>query len=120
MAQALEITVYTHTNRHNVTWLYCEDCKPQGGQRGTLMNSSYDHFCHGCGEDFREMAERKVNSSLVIHPMGPNHRILEYKGVFAPQYTRNGNQWCYFFVNTLPVERSQLSDAQAYINGSQW
>ena len=54
-----EITVYQQIT-NTVIKLYCPDCKPQGqSQRGTLIVGGYDHFCVGCGHDFREIAEKK-------------------------------------------------------------
>lgn len=51
-----EITIYTQHNK-----MYCEDCKPQGkSKRGTLVTSAYNHYCSGCGQDYREMAEREA------------------------------------------------------------
>lgn len=54
-----EITVYQQTGKNGCIKLYCEACKPQGSsERGTLVVSGYDHFCDGCGHDFRELAEK--------------------------------------------------------------
>ena len=55
----MELPIYQQTI-HGVITLYCEDCKPQGtSQRGTLVVSGWDHFCDGCGHDFRDIAEKK-------------------------------------------------------------
>jgi hypothetical protein len=63
-----EITIYQQGDK-----LYCEDCKPRGGKRGTLVTSSYDHYCSGCGEAFLEMAEDAASlQDLLAQPtLGP-------------------------------------------------
>lgn len=62
----MELTIYTQT-KDTTTKIYCEDCKPQGtSQRGTLVVGGWDHFCNGCGKDFREIAEGRQPSHLAI------------------------------------------------------
>lgn len=57
-----EITVYTVTSEDEVSIkVYCEECKSAcASQPGTLIVSGYDNFCQGCGQDFKEMAEKKT------------------------------------------------------------
>jgi hypothetical protein len=55
MTQIVEITIYEQNYKQ-----YCENCKPEGrSKKGTLVISGYDYFCCGCGESFKEIAERK-------------------------------------------------------------
>ncbi len=51
-----EITVYIDEKKGKV---YCEECEPQGKvERRTLFTSGYTFSCDGCGESFKELAER--------------------------------------------------------------
>lgn len=59
-----ELPVY-NTNTNGNFKVYCEDCKPAGGQKGTLRTSDYDYFCAGCGESFVEIAMRKQTQEAV-------------------------------------------------------
>jgi hypothetical protein len=52
----LILPIYNLINGASIK-VYCLDCKPKGGQRGMLVIGGYDHFCQGCGHDFREIAE---------------------------------------------------------------
>lgn len=62
----IEIPVYTVTDGRYIK-TYCKSCKPAGSKPGTLVTGSYDHFCCGCGEDFKEIAERKEVSNECTH-----------------------------------------------------
>ena len=54
------IGIYYQTKDGTIK-LYCEDCKPAGtSHHGTLVVSTNDHFCNGCGKDFKDIAEGTV------------------------------------------------------------
>ena len=57
----VSIPVWTVTNGNHMD-VYCNDCKPSNGQHGTFITSSYDHFCNGCGRDFKELAEEEITT----------------------------------------------------------
>ena len=69
MNNTVEITIHEQNGKH-----YCQDCKPHGtSHKGTLVISDYDHFCAGCGEDFKELAieaERQEQAAWDAHQMG--------------------------------------------------
>ena len=52
------IGIYYQTKNETIK-LYCEECKPTKGtvHHCTLIVSSYDNFCSGCGQDFKDIAE---------------------------------------------------------------
>lgn len=59
---AVKIVVYTTSTHNDFIRTYCKECKPRRikSKQGTLVVSDYDTFCSGCGESFRELAEREI------------------------------------------------------------
>lgn len=60
MTQTIELPIHEKNGKQ-----YCEDCKPtKNARRSTLVVSSYDHYCAGCGQSFRDIAEDLVEQEI--------------------------------------------------------
>lgn len=71
----VEVTVYEQTINGFIK-LYCEDCKPTGkSKKGTLRVSGYDHFCSGCGEDFKVIGEQQIALEMAEQAAWDNHQM---------------------------------------------
>ena len=65
--------IYYQTKDETIK-LYCEDCKPAGtSHHGTLVISGYDHFCAGCGKDFKETTMNDKQVTAFMHSIVDQH-----------------------------------------------
>ena len=65
--ERIEISVYQQASRNGCIKTYCMDCKPLGNStRSTLVISGYDHFCDGCGKDFKDCRQEQATDSSPI------------------------------------------------------
>lgn len=84
-----EIPVYNQGHK-----VYCQECKPQDHSTKAIeVVSGYEVCCHGCGESFREIAEKSLPCGDIEDP-AVQQRLLATNERIARENRHVEEFWC--------------------------